>query len=306
MSAATVSKASPTNRKRRRVNRLTNAQLATLDDVIVATIRDEQPVTLRGLYYRLVSAGLIDKTENDYDRVGRRLIELRENGRVPWAWITDNTRWMRKTRSYGSPAELLKQTATLYRRDAWRDSDDYVEVWLEKEALTGVMYSVAHEFDVPLMVSRGYASRTFLYSAAEAMANQAAAGKRVFVYYFGDHDPSGVNISAKIEETLRRYAPEVELEFERVAVTPYQIQAFGLPTRPTKQSDSRAAGFDGGSVEVDAIAPRDLRFLLRAVLESHLPPSQLDALREAEESERLFIAGLAERLELDGWGGDHE
>jgi hypothetical protein len=127
--------------------------------------------------------------------------------------------------------------ARFYRKDLWRQAECYVEIWLEKDALSGVLYPVTAEYDVPLMVARGYSSLSFLHSAAEYIASLDVP---TFIYHLGDFDPSGVNAGEKIEQTLHELAPEAEIYFERLAVNREQIVAWSLPTRPTKQTDSRA------------------------------------------------------------------
>jgi hypothetical protein len=114
----------------------------------------------------------------------------------------------------------------------------------------------------------------------------------IYVYHFGDFDPSGVNAAEKIEETLREMSHDAEIHFERVAVTPDQIAAWRLPTRPTKTTDSRSRGFGEISVELDAIEPNRLRLLVEEVIQRHLPPDQFATLKAAEDSERALIAGL--------------
>jgi hypothetical protein len=127
----------------------------------------------------------------------------------------------------------MRETARFYRKALWADADDYVEVWLEKDALSAVVFDVTAEFDVPLMVARGYASLSFLHEAAEAISNEE---RPAYIYHLGDFDPSGVNAAEKIEESLREFAPEAEIHFERLAVLPWQIEVWNLPTRPTKTS----------------------------------------------------------------------
>ena len=109
-----------------------------------------------------------------------------------------------------------------------------------------------------------------------------------FIYHFGDYDPSGVNAAESIEQTLRELAPEVEFHFLRAAVTPKQIEAWDLPTRPTKRTDSRAKSWGGGdlSVELDAIEPDVLRLMVRGCIEQHMPQAELERLRVTEEAER--------------------
>ena len=138
----------------------------------------------------------------------------------------------------------LRDTARTYRRALWDNQEVYVEVWTEKDALAGVLLQETEPWDVPLMVSKGFSSVTYLYEAALAIKQQ---GKPAYLYYFGDHAPSGVHIDRSIEQRLREFAPQAEIHFERVAVRPEQIAAWALPTRPTKQSDSRSRRFEGGS-----------------------------------------------------------
>jgi hypothetical protein len=149
------------------------------------------------------------------------------------------------------------------------------------------------EYDVPLMVSRGYASLSFLHSAAESMSEK---GRPCHVYHFGDYDPSGVNAAEKIHQTLRQLAPDADIHFKRCAVTPEQIWESNLPSRPTKVSDSRTKTWTGGeSVEFDAFTPDDLRSLVRYYIEQHLPPNRLEILQAAEESERQTLKAFVER-----------
>jgi hypothetical protein len=168
----------------------------------------------------------------------------------------------------------------------------YVEVWTEKDAIAGVLLEETAPWDVPLMVSRGFSSITYLHEAAEAIAQQ---GKPAFLCYFGDHDPSGVTIDRKIEQRLRLFAPGADLTFQRIAVTQQQIRDWSLPTRPTKKTDSRSKNFKGRSVEVDAIDPRQLRQLARDCIEAHVDRRQLEITKVAEANERLLLKGFASK-----------
>src|SRR4051794_37923123 len=242
--AAAISRTSPTNARRSR------ADIAELRELMAREIERDQPMTVRQVFYRLGSLGAIGKTEGEYKQTACRLLAvMRRERQIPFGWIADNTRWMRKPQTFGSLSDALRRTAETYRRAVWDMQAAYVEVWLEKDALAGVLMQETGPWDVPLMVTRGYPSLSYLYEAAEALE---ASGKPAFLYYFGDHDPSGVDIPRKVEADLRAFAPAARISFERVAVTREQIAAYGLPTRPTKQTDSRARGFEGESVEVDA------------------------------------------------------
>ena len=257
---------------------------------IVAT---DQPMTVRQTFYRAVSAGIVPKTEASYKTVVcRLLVDMRLDGSLPWGWIADNTRWQRKPKTHSSLDAALRDTARLYRRAVWDNQDVYVEVWCEKDALAGVLYDVTRDWDVPLMVTRGYPSLSYLHEAAEAIAEQ---GRPAFLYYFGDHDPSGVDIERNVGARLAEFSAGAKITLSRVAVTPEQIIAMALPTRPTKQTDSRSHGFVGGSVEVDAIPPRELRVLVRECIERHVNPTAFHALQAAEQSERLMLHHIVDR-----------
>jgi hypothetical protein len=194
----------------------------------------DNPMTVRQVFYQLVSQGVIAKTEAEYkSTVVRLLAAMRRAGEIPFDWIADNTRWMRKPKTYSDVEQALQRTAEAYRRSLWDNQDVYVEIWLEKDALAGVLYRVTSSWDVPLMVTRGYPSLSYLYEAADTIA---AVGKPAHLYYFGDNDPSGLDITRAVE---------AEVYFERVAVTAAQITDLGLPTRPTKKTDSRSKGFEG-------------------------------------------------------------
>jgi hypothetical protein len=156
-----------------------------------------------------------------------------------------------------------------------------------------VIYPVTSMYDVPLMVARGYASLSFLYTAADAINELAVPA---YIYHLGDFGPSGVNAGEKIEETLRELALYADIYFERIAVTPEQINDWDLPTRPTKKSDTRSKGFGEISVELDAIEPNQLRALVQETIEQHLPQDQFEVLKAAEESEREIISRLVGKI----------
>jgi hypothetical protein len=268
-----------------------------MDEVRAALYRvvaSEHPATVRQVFYRLVSDGVIAKTEGEYKQtVVRLLAAMRREGVIPFEWIADNTRWMRKSQSFDSVEHALYRTAQTYRRAVWADQSAYVEVWLEKDALAGVLLEATDPWDVPLMVTRGYPSLTFLYSAAEQIA---AVGKPCFLYYFGDYDPSGIDIPRKVEDDLRALAPDAALRFERMAVNEHQIEAWSLPTRPTKRTDVRAKRFKGDSVEVDAIPPELLRALVSDAILQHIDDHALQLLRTAEDSERELLYAMAAQV----------
>ena len=219
---------------------------------------------------------------------------MRRSGLLPYYWLADNTRWQRKPTTFNGIEEALEATASFYRKSLWTDADAYVEVWLEKDALAGVVYPITSVFDVPLMVARGYASLSFLHNAAEHINELDVPA---YIYHLGDYDPSGVNAGEKIEETLRELASDAEINFERIAVTPEQIADWDLPTRPTKATDTRAKDFGEISVELDAIEPSRLRAIVQEAIEYHLPPRHFEVLKAAEDSERDLLRAMVGTLQ---------
>jgi hypothetical protein len=284
--------------------RRTNAELDAIDDAIVDALTRERPATLRGVYYRVVSAGMIEKTESAYKVISRQLVKLRREGRVPYRWVTDGTRYITRPQTHDDMDAALVNTAATYRRALWNDQDAEVHVLTEKDAIKGVVQSVTMEWQVPLGILRGYSSETFCQSVAEEVDD---CGKReVFVYQLGDHDPSGVDAWRSFERkvadfldaeedgsdadsTTYVFDDDREVTFERLAVTPAQIRDMGLLTRPTKKSDTRAASFTGESVEVDAVPASELRTIVEEAITRHIDVHALDVTRAAEESERDLL-----------------
>ena len=242
-------------------------------------------MTVRQVFYQLVGLGLIGKSEAEYHNVVVRLLaRLRLEGRMPWSWITDGTRWMHKSVRYGSVEEALEATRRHYRRDYWRELDDYVEVWLEKDALAGVLFRVTDEWGVPLMVTRGFASLSYIHNAAETIER---IGKPTHIYYFGDYDPSGVEIDRNLERRLREFAPGPRS-------TSNGSRCEGSRSRSTRcRPGPRSAGPTtvGGCTRARAwrstpSRPRRSSSLVRSAIERHVDPARVAVLEAAEESER--------------------
>ncbi len=301
--------------------------MATVREAIVDVLANDHPQTVRQVFYRLTSAGVIAKTEAEYKGTVVRLLgEMRRSGEIPYGWIADATRWMRKPITFSGPEEALRRTAETYRRALWDGASIVPEVWLEKEALAGVLVDVTQEWDVPLMVCRGYPSISFLHSAAESIVARSERDQRTAVYYFGDHDPSGVDIDRSIVQGIGEallsmreldffdmfgsgFTPaeafDEVADFVRIAVTPGQINALGLQTRPTKRhkSDYRAKRFVGDSVEVDAIQAAMLRALAARSIEQHVHQHALGVLRAVEQEERRVLLAMAESFNAKSYPG---
>ncbi|SEE08998.1 hypothetical protein SAMN05519104_5178 [Rhizobiales bacterium GAS188] len=270
-------------------HRSTKAEVEQRRNALYRIVVDMRPMTVRQVFYQATVRDIVEKNDAGYDKVQTDLKWLRRAEVMPYDWLTDHTRYQRKPRTFNGIQQALEDTARLYRKALWADVDAYVEIWIEKDALSGVVHPITSAYDVPLMSARGYASLSFLYGAADYIKNLQVP---TYIYHFGDYDPSGVNAGEKIEQTLKEMAPDADITFERVAVNPEQIYAWDLPSRETKASDTRAKNFGGDSVELDAIPPDTLRNLVEATIQRHLPVEQYKVLKAAEDSERQLIKGL--------------
>ncbi len=279
---------SPVKRCRR-----SKAQLEELHNAILTACELDHPLTVRGVFYRVLSAGAVEKTEKAYNAVQREVLKLRRSGDLPYEWVVDGTRWHIKTPSWSNVEEALDDAAASYRRALWHDQDVYVEIWSEKDAISSIIAPVTETWDVPLMVARGFASESFLWSTASTIR---AVNKPTIVYQLGDHDPSGIAAWKHVQRRLREFAPDIDIYFERLAVTPEQIYVLDLPTRPTKATDSRSKGFIGESVEVDAIPTSTLTEIVANAITRHIDPRTYRLHKMVEEQERAGLAALA-----SGW-----
>lgn len=260
-------------------------EMATRYERLYEITELHQPASVRHVYYQAVVAGVVEKTESGYVKVQRALADMRIKGVMPFEWIVDNTRWMRKPRSYDDVESCLAETAALYRKNLWAASDQAVEVWAESDSIAGVIQAITSRWNVPLMVTRGYTSLSFARSAVEEWNR---AGKDVTVYYVGDHDPAGLAIEAKLVEYIDEWR-DVYARVERVGVTWEQVERFNLPGGPPK----KPYGFPI-AVEAEALPPGVLRDLLDESIAEHVDQHQLEAHRVAEREERVLLRALAD------------
>lgn len=281
-------------------NRRTKAEIKELREALHEIVEEHYPITVRGAFYQATARSVVPKTEKEgYRLVQRELLKMRREGVIPWGWITDGSRTVFGHSRYGSLDSYACQVASNYRKDYWYDSDEYVEVWMEKDALRGVIAPVViGEFGLDLFVSKGQSSATYLYEAADDIIKD---GRPTHVYVLSDFDPGGFRIFDRIDRELKDFVgDEVELRIERIAVTPEQIERHQLPTRPVKDKDPQRAKFERehgtGCVELDAMTPEVLRSLVRGHLEGHMDPGQLQALKLAEAEERNGLRSIQDLI----------
>jgi len=271
-----------------------NADLAT---AIVQTASADRPLTLRQLFYRLVSAGHLPSTEaKHYNRLIYLATRLREAGILPRLWIVDHVRATLKPSSWSGLDDFTDAMQRTYRKSLWGSQPAYVEILCEKDAIAGTLYRTTYDYDVPLRVCRGYSSVSF---AGEIADEWSRIGKPIQAYYVGDFDPSGFDIERDLREKLARYSGK-PFAWTRLAVVQADFKRFKLLPLAVKPSDTRAVAFlnehGGRCAEVDALPATELRRRVKAAIESHIDKAQWERLQKVEEVEKQTLADFTARL----------
>ena len=279
-----------------RRERRTKAEIAQLDRQILRVLGDDNPQSIRHVFYRMTDPRLrapVPKSEQGYRAVQRRCTELRRSGRLPYGWISDATRRGYHVATYRDKGEFIRRMAGLYRAELWTDDLPAVEVWVESRSLVGVLQRDCEELAVSLYPCGGFASMTLAYEAADYL--NAVCDTYAVVLYLGDHDPSGLIIDESLERELRTHL-DIPLTFRRLAINAEQIERYSLPTKPRKATDRRRLDIRE-TVEAEAMPAATMRAIVREAVESYLPAGALEAAKVAEESEREGLRALGISLD---------
>jgi hypothetical protein len=256
--------------------------------------------TLRQVHYRLASeqVGGYQNTQGCYKALSERLVKARKDGLVPWDALADHVRYRLWDRPKGGQVpdldEVLERAVEGLGEDPWEAMGKRVILWLEKDALAELVWGAVSDLYVPLSVSRGYSSWTFIYDSLDILKTDLD----VRVFYLGDHDPSGLDIERFTEEAVAYF--DVDFELERVALTYGQIQAYGLLPNPTKKADPRAenyiAKYGDECWELDALEPRALQEIVRGAVAAEVDKSVwVEVERRNREARRRALEGLKRR-----------
>ena len=264
-----------------------------LRDAIAAVVAEYDVMTVRQLYYQMEMRGYVGKTDADYDRVQYHCLQMRRDGMIPYWKIRDLSRVRRKVAQYEGMRDLLERSLEFYRRNYWTYQPVNVEIWCEKEALLGVIAPVCDEYGVTFVAAKGFDSESLAYESAQELRE---LGKPTHVYYFGDHDPSGWWIANKLEQRIRDFGADVRVR--HMAVHPFQVEDWGLPTRQAKKSDSRLRGFlqrfgSDSCTELDAVPPNVLQGYVRHCIEAEIDQEAWARVRMGEEAERITLESMA-------------
>lgn len=220
-------------------------------------------LTLRQAYYQLVARGYIPNNERSYKNIGNLINDGRLAGLIDWYAITDRTRNLRGNNHWDTPADVINSARYSYLLDKWEGQPNYVEVWVEKDALVDVVGQACRPLDIPFFSCRGYTSQSEMWSAAQRFIGQADREQRIIIH-LGDHDPSGIDMTRDIQDRLDLFGSNVYVK--RVALTMGQITTYNPPPNPAKITDSRASKYieeyGDESWELDALEPRVITDLI--------------------------------------------
>ena len=252
-------------------------------------------LTLRQVYYQLVSKNIIENSERSYNNLGNVVKDGRMTGLIDWEAIEDRTRFLRQLSHWESPEDIIKSAARSYRIDLWQDQEYYLEVWCEKDAVIGIVEQTANEYDVPCFSCRGYGSTTGYWDAAQRIIRRDINGKRCIILHFGDFDPSGTDMTRDIQDRLNKFGAVVEVK--RIALNMPQIEEYDPPPQPVKTTDKRTPAYIEKygvttSWELDALEPSVLDGLITDNILQYLDMGAFEQAKIRQDQERQKILNL--------------
>ena len=269
---------------------------------VVSELRSYWPLTLRQVYYRLVAAGVIENNRGAYQMLSKIVSEMRVENILSWDCVQDKTRRISAKRGFEDGQTFVTASAQNFLRGYTRclvqGQERHVELWVEKDALSGIFEDVAWPYCLRVVTCRGYQSTTMLHGYAERASTALRAGQTPLVLYFGDFDASGVQMFESAQKKLESVHDLRGVQFKRVALTPEIIEASNLPLNSdaVKEKDPRTKAFREKygdiAVELDALHPRELETLARNAIEDSIDMELFHQQREIEETEVQKIAEL--------------
>lgn len=259
-------------------------------------------LTLRQLYYQFVARDLIPNTEKSYNRIGSIINDGRLAGLISWDAIEDRTRNLQGWNVFNSPQQALEKTADTYFEDLWHFQPNYCEVWVEKEALAGVVSSICSQLQVPYFSCRGYVSQSEQWRAGKRLEARRTQHETVTIFHLGDHDPSGIDMTRDNSDRLRMFSCQrSNITVKRLALNMDQIEEYTPPPNPAKLTDSRISGYAEkygySSWELDALEPKVISNLIEDHVKSIIDEDILERDKEIQAENRKKITDFIQTLE---------
>ena len=269
-----------------------------LIEAMYTTTRAAQPITGRGIGYKLFVARLIaSMAKPDMQRVYRLLLVARERDIIPSEWIVDETRELEICSSWADPAAFVHTVSRAYRRDFWKHQPRRVQVWSEKGTVRGLLAPVLDALGVGFLPVHGFSGATPVHNVAEDYD-----GRTLIILYVGDYDPSGMYMSeCDLPNRFAKYDGG-HIILKRIALRPEHLSA--LPSFPAsdKKKDTRypwfVRNYGHRCWELDALDPNDLRALVDEAIRAEIEPVAWNRCAAVEKAERESL-----RHVLDSWKG---
>jgi hypothetical protein len=274
---------------RSRTGRRTKEEMEALHAALVEIVQSDPPMTVRQVFYQAESKGLVEKTDDGYRRVQESLKQLRISGEIGWDDISDNSRSVLHNWGHASTQDAIRNLAETYTRDFWQNSDERPVIYIEKDALAGVLQPTCDKWQVPLAVARGEASLSFKHEVADSWLQ----GDSV-IYMFTDLDGAGEDMERVLKETFEEHF-ECYAEIKRVALTPTQVKQHKLPTRPAKGGSGIRAGKRSWAVELDALPKHVLTDLVEQCIRPHVDDDEWEEHERQEQADRKYLQRFVSR-----------
>lgn len=253
-------------------------------------------LTLRQAYYQLVARGYIPNNERSYKNIGNLINDGRLAGLIDWHAITDRTRNLRGNSHWNTPADVIASAKYSYLLNKWKGQPNYVEVWVEKDALVDIVGQACYPLDTPFFSCRGYTSQSEMWSAAQRFIRQNRNRDHCYIIHLGDHDPSGIDMTRDIQERLEMFGADVFVK--RVALTMEQIGTYNPPPNPAKITDSRCSKymeeFGDESWELDALEPKVITELIKSEVTAYRDDEIYQAVCDREDREKEELQMLVD------------
>jgi len=273
-------------------------RIAQCNAIIEVYLDQGLRLTLRQLYYQLVTTNAIANTEREYKNLSTLVSNARLSGLMDWDAIEDRIRQPRVQTEFENLNELVDAALSSYRLPRWRGQKFYTELWVEKDALAGVLQPLAREYHVTMMVNRGYSSQSAMRESAKRFAVAEEEGKSCLLFYLGDHDPSGEDMVRDIQTRLDMFGCDVKVL--KLALTVDQVRQYNPPPNPAKMTDPRATGYVAKhgqqSWEVDALRPDVLARIIRTAFKRTVDEKALQTVLAQEEKDKEALQAALEQV----------
>jgi hypothetical protein len=264
--------------------------------IIDGYLRAGYKLTVRQLHYQMVVRNWRENTERQYQNLSAILSDARYAGLVDWEAIEDRGRPVHRQPHWSNPGDILKSAAESFTVDKWAGQPYQPEVWIEKDALTGVIEDVCRQFDVAYFACKGYASTSCAYEAAQRLNRHYTSGRLPIILYLGDFDPSGEDMSRDLIARMDTFGVQVQLR--RLALNREQIQRYNPPPQMVKDNDARSKKFmerNGGHCwELDALGPDVIIGLIRSEIKSLIDVNRWRAQERRQAEGRELLAHSAD------------